>query len=83
MPVLRLKVGKRARSVNYKIFSVNQSNQILARHYRALPDDPRALELATKLAAKTGCEVEVWEGQRFVARVDNDGGASEQRTISA
>jgi hypothetical protein len=83
MSVLRLKVGKRARAIHYKIFSVNKSNQILARHYRALPDDPHALELATKLAAKTGCEVEVWEGIRFVARVDSDGRASEQRTVSA
>jgi hypothetical protein len=64
----------------YKLFSVDDSNRILARHYRALHDDLVALEMASRFSSKTGCEVEVWEGQRFVARVKRDGTASEQRT---
>jgi hypothetical protein len=36
--------------------------------------------MATRFSAKTGCEVEIWEGRRFVARVKHDGTASEQRT---
>jgi hypothetical protein len=66
----------------YKIFSVDDSNRILARHYRALRDDLNALDVATRFSKKTGCEVEVWEGQRFVARVKHDGTASEHRTSS-
>jgi hypothetical protein len=54
----------------------------LARHYRALRDDLNALDVATRFSKKTGCEVEVWEGQRFVARVKHDGTASEHRTSS-
>jgi hypothetical protein len=64
----------------YKLFSVDDSNRIVARHYRALHDDVSALEMATRYSTKTGCEVEVWEGQRFVARVKHDGTASEHRT---
>lgn len=64
----------------YKIFSVDDSNRIVARHYRALQDDLNALEMASRFSSKTGCEVEVWEGQRFVARVRQDGTASELRT---
>jgi len=45
-----------------------------------LQDDLSALEMASRFSAKTGCEVEVWEGQRFVARVRRDGTASELRT---
>jgi hypothetical protein len=64
----------------YKIFSVDDSNQIVARHYRAMRDDLKALDVASRFATKTGCEVEVWEGRRFVARVKHDGTASEHRT---
>ena len=64
----------------YKLFSVDDSNTIVTRHYRALRDDLNALEMASRFSTKTGCEVEVWEGQRFVARVKHDGTASEHRT---
>jgi len=64
----------------YKIFSVDESNRIVARHYRSLHDDVSALEMASRFSNKTGCEVEVWEGQRFVARVKHDGTASVHRT---
>ena len=73
-------VGGGEALVRYKLFSVDDSNKIVARHYRALHDDLNALEMATRFSAKTGCEVEIWEGRRFVARVKHDGTASEQRT---
>jgi hypothetical protein len=69
-----------ARLTQYKIFRVDDANRILARQYPTLRDDLSALYLAAKLAAKTGCEVEIWDEQRFVARVDRDGRASTQRT---
>ena len=72
-------VGGDGTLARYKIFSVDDSNRILARHYRSLQDDLSALEMASRFSAKTGCEVEVWEGQRFVARVRRDGTASELR----
>jgi hypothetical protein len=69
-----------ARLTQYKIFRVDDANRILARHHPTLPDDLSALDLAATLAAKTGCEVEIWDEQRFVARVNRDGKASTQRT---
>jgi len=67
----------------YKLFSVDDTNLIVSRHYRALRDDLNALEMASRFSSKTGCEVEVWEGQRFVARVKHDGTASADRTSPA
>lgn len=64
---------------NYKIFSVDDSNRIVGRHYRPLRDDISAFEVASRLSAKTGCDVEVWNGSRFVARVRHDGTASALR----
>jgi len=69
-----------ARLTQYKIFRVDDANRILARQYPTLHDDLSALDLAASLAAKTGCEVEIWDEQRFVARINRDGRASAQRT---
>ena len=59
---------------------MDRDNRILARHYRRLRDDVSALDLARRLSSKTGCEAEVWEGPRFVARLKHDGTASFQVT---
>lgn len=64
----------------YHIYWVDGSNQIVARHFCQEADDIAALEMAAKLSAQAAYEAEIWEGQRFVARVARDGKAGPQRT---
>ena len=63
-----------------QLYWVDKENQIIARHFCSEPDDVSALEMTARLVAATPYEAEIWQGQRFVARVKHDGKPGQQRT---
>jgi hypothetical protein len=59
---------------DYKFYCIDDAGHIFKRHDYHAPDDFGALEQAQQLCGPH--EIEVWEGARFVTRVNKKGKAS-------